>query len=459
MRTATTMSLLLLTGMLMLASPAGAQTSALTDAASELQPTWFNPQNPQPGEVYPLAITLKSDAVPEAAAKWWLSTLYTSNFCQCVVTNPAGDWSDVSINDVLALVDPLPGNVPANGERLVLIADENTAPLARRMIDAFPERIAGAVMVSARALTITRTGQATVWPPRKEARAVPLWVVIGTTPGPAATVLKTWRQFESLSPPNAPLTIDARLGRGLDYILPDKAITDWLAAIRDGKTPPPGPDAQALQAHRRYAMTTQAVGDLLQQRGFASPAGQRISKADGPMTVSVMPPQGWARSREREKPYNPTGTTTDESGMKIDAPPNPFLQIGLTPDIQSPRYALAMATPWKRSAADLIAYANKRLTSRGYIAFPLEQWTADGWVIELTAFAFVHNESWGWWVSLSAARKPEAGNVAAPMIMVLSRAEEPDPRTLVAVLNRLRQTVQIDWTGPPPRDETLRIED
>lgn len=457
MRTFTTMSLLMLTGMAVLAAP----TLGQTDPAAEpdLTPTWFNPQKPEAGTIYPLAVMLKSDAVPEAGSRWWLSTLYAQNFCQCVLTTPSEDFSDVSVPDVMRIIDPLPGNVPADGRRLVIIADKKTASLARRLIEAFPDRIAGAVFVNAPVTEIRRSGRAGPWLPREEARRVPLWVVVGTAPGEASAVLNTWRQFRVFMPPNASITIDTRLGRGLDYVLPDQAIVDWLSAIRKGEMPGVGPDAQAQEGSKLFAGVTQAVGELLKQRGFVAPTGQRLVKTDGPMTVSVNPPQGWQRSAERENKYNPTGKVVDETGAELDVAPNPFLQIGLVPDPRSPRYALAMATPWTRSGADLITYANKRLTSRGYIAFPLQQWTSGDWAIELTAYANVYKDSWNWWIGLSAARDAQGDEVAVPLIMLLSRADPPDPRLLVSSLNRLRQTVQVEWTGPLPADASRRIED
>ncbi|MBS3820749.1 MAG: hypothetical protein KGY81_03185, partial [Phycisphaerae bacterium] len=93
MRTATS-CLLLIPAVLLPAARGWAQPPGVTPAArAELKPTWFNPQTPQPGQQYPLAVVLESGEFSGPAHTFWVSALFTRNYCQCIVKNTSEDWS------------------------------------------------------------------------------------------------------------------------------------------------------------------------------------------------------------------------------------------------------------------------------------------------------------------------------------------------------------------------------
>ncbi len=274
-------------------------------APVELKSTWYGPRKVQKGKTYPLAVLLASRRFPVTKEGFWIRTLWEQNFCTLLLTSNSKSWSTVRVKQVLEKISARPGELPAD-KRLLLVADAETGPLALRMMDGLADRIVGVVLISVPPLEITATGPA-LWSPRPEVWKVPVWCVVGTRPKDAARLLEMWRKVACFAPPQAPLTIDPRMGRGIGHILPDEAITNWLNRIAAGEKPPRGPDRQVQEEMKQFGSVAQAIRKCMENPPGAAEVGQKISKEEGPFIASIVASKGWVRDKQGEKPYNPKG--------------------------------------------------------------------------------------------------------------------------------------------------------
>lgn len=433
------------------ASPPAETQQQQPSATSEVQNaklhrSWYAPWEPQEGRSYPVAVVLASEGFPAGPKDFWLRTLWQQGYCSLVLQAGEDRWSAFGAADVWAQLDAMPGKVQGDPDRVLLIADSHSGPLAMALTEAFPQRIVGLVLVSVPPVEVTREGLG-LWVPRKEACSVPIWSVVGTRPQDAGKVLRMWRRLAASAPQRPMLTIDARLGRGMGPILPDPTIAAWMRSIAEGNTPKAGPDQQAREAEREFAPMAKEI-----RKAFEDPSTQncaeRLRKEEGPIRLSLQPPAGWHRSTSGEKPY------PDKAALRDSNEPA-FVQVYVRSRRAKPFFARVLGSLWEGTGGELLDVYNRRLQRDDNLVVPLDEWTRDGWTYQVSVVLRLGESQWHRWVILSAARDGDGQNPAAPLVLVMHDADQPDPRAMVQASRCLTGSVQVEATGPVAKTDPL----
>ena len=414
-------------------------------APDELKPTWYRPREVQKGRTYPLAVILASQQFPTTNESFWIRTLWERNFCTLLLTCDSESWSTVRVRQVMDRISVRPAEVPAD-ERLLLVADAETGPLALRMTDGLADQMVGLVLISVPPVEITAMGPA-LWSPRPEVWKVPIWSVVGTRPKDSALLLEMWRKVACFAPPTALLSIDPRMGRGIGHLLPDEAIKDWLGRIAAGEKPRRGPDRQVEGEKEQFGSLAQAIRKQMEKPSGGAEAGQKITKREGPFVVSMVAPKGWGRDKQGEKPFNPKGFQADMQGKNLPPGRNPYVEIYVTPSRRGPFFARIRAAEWPGSAAKLLNDFAHGLGAKGYLPVVIQHWEDGDWTYEVCSIQLVWGERWHRWIVLSGAKGGSKLSPGAPLIMVLNASDMPDPAEMAAAMKQLVRSVQIDWIG------------
>ena len=418
---------------------------ARSTAPVELKSTWYCPREVQKGRTYPLAVVLASQEFPTTNESFWIRMLWERNFCTLLLTCDSKNWSDVSVRQVMDKISARPAEVPGD-ERLLLVADAETGPLAMLLTDGLANQMVGLVLISVPPMESTPTGLA-LWSPRPEVWKVPIWSVVGTRPKDAALLLEMWRKVACFAPPAAALSIDPRMGRGVGHILPDEAIENWLDSIAAGEKPRPGPDRQVAGEKKQFGSLAQGIRKQMENPSGNDEGGQKITKKEGPFGVSMVAPRGWLRDKQGEKPYNPKGFRADLQGKSLPPGRNPYVEVYVTPSRRGPFFARVRAAEWSGSGAKLLNDFARQLGTKGYLPVVLQHWEDGDWTYEVCSIQLVWGERWHRWIVLSGAKGGSKASPGVPLIMVLNASDRPDPAEMAAGMKQLVRSVQIDWIG------------
>lgn len=429
-------------------SPAGGDTASLLReqlfreaAPAKLEPVWYRPHVEQKGKTNPLAVILASKDFPVSTKDFWVPTLWKENYCSLVLTTqPPDRWNTIRLSAVLREIDDPPKEVPADPNRLLLISDTKTGPLARRFLETYPGRVAGAVFLSFAPIEITPAGPA-LWQPSEEVWAIPMWTVVGTSGKNAAKVLELWRKLAARAPQDTSLTVDTRVGRGLGHLLPDEAILPWLRSLRDGERPARGPDRQVEAEKKQFASLAKEIRQAVQAGAIPLPGGETVTKTDGPFRLSVCAPEGWIRDRDGEKPYNLQGPRVDEQGRTLWEEKNPYAEIYLTPRRRGPFFVRLRAARSKGQGEAVLREFESLVSARGYLPVSLERWKQEGWTYDVSTYLLAWGEGWHRWVILTAVNDDQP---VAPLIMVMDATDSPDPKRFAATLQAMTDSVRAE---------------
>lgn len=418
----------------------------------ELTGTWYPPAKTSASQRCPLVVVLASKDFPTEPKDYWVRTPWSKGCATVVLRAGQGRWSAVRSTQVIRQVARCPKTIPADLNRLVLVADAETGPLAMRVLDGYTDRIAGAVFLSVLPIQMNPDGPS-LWTPRKPIWAIPLWAVAGTRPQDAAAMLEQWRKLAASAPPSASITIDARLGRGKGHLLPGEAFEDWLASLASGQRPSPGPDPQARAEQKQFAPLAESLRQAVETAPPAEP-GQELLKEEGPFRLHLQAPKDWLRDEEGERPYNPRGTTVDSQGRSLPGVKNPYAELYVTPQPRGPFFARLCGARWNSTGAKLLDDYNRRLRRKGYLPVVLQRWQQDGWTCEVATVQMIWKDAWHRWVVLSAARDASKNNPAAPLVMVMDASDAPDPQAMASALKRLIADARVEalvQSAPAPR--------
>ncbi len=425
---------------------AGDPTAPLRDrlvreaAPPTLEATWYRPHEEEPGQTNPLAVILASEHFPVSTKDYWVPTLWKQNFCTLVLATEGGkSWSGIRTPAVLKeLLDP-PEEVSSDSDRLLLIADAHTGPLAMQLMNGLAERLLGAVFINVTPVEISPTGPA-LWQPRTEVWRIPIWSVVGTQAKQAGKTLELWRKVAARAPSSASLTIDTRPDRGRGHLLPDPAISVWLESVHSGRRPAPGPDRQVEAERKQYAKLATEIRQAVQNDTDTLPAGKKLSKTDGPFTLSVLAPQHWWRDREAEKAYHPQGPQIDAKGRMLDEGRSPYAEMYFTPKRRGPFFVRVRATEGTGDGAKLLGDFEQLVAAKGYLPVSLERWTSGPWTYDVSSYLLLWRDHWHRWIILTAASETTP---AAPLIMVMDATGAPAPQRLARTLRYFLQSTRV----------------
>jgi hypothetical protein len=411
-------------------------------APAKLSAVWYLPRQRKPNTQHPVALVLASGDLPAGEKEYWVLTPWRANYCTLVLKAAEDEqWSGARVKQVLDFIDSPPESIPADPKRILVVADEQTAPLAMRILDGYPERLIGMVLISAQPIERV-AGGVQLWSPRKETRDVPLWVVIGTKPPKAAAVLQMWRKFRSRAPREANITLDTRPDQPLaDALEPDETFVKWLGALAEGKAPEPGPDRQAAREKKAYGNFARLIRSKMIE-GPASPPGERETKRQGPLLLATTPPVGWRRFKEIERTFNPR-LARNAALADQTAKDSPYVEMYFSPEPQSPFFAYVYGSPWENGGEDLLADYRGRLSRKGYLPVRLESWEDGQWTWEVLSILQVNQDEWHRWVVLCGSRDASEDNPASPMVMVMDTTPRPDAAAMAAAARRFAQSVQV----------------
>ncbi|MBN1554923.1 MAG: hypothetical protein JXA11_09270 [Phycisphaerae bacterium] len=410
-----------------------------------LEAVWYRPHVEHKGKTNPVAVILASKDFPASTKDFWVPTLWKENYCTLVVTTqPPDQWSSIRLAAVLREIQDAPEEVPADTNRLLLIADTKTGPLATRLLETYPTRVIGAVFISFTPTRITPTGPG-LWQPTKDVWSIPIWSVVGTKGKSTTKVLELWRKLAARAPAEAPLCVDPRLGRRNGHLLPDETILPWIQALWNGKTPAPGPDRQAEAERKQFADLAKQIRQAVQQRPTPLPAGESVTKTEGPFRLSVQTPEGWWRDRDGEKAYNPQGPRTDKLGRIIAEDQNPYAEIYLTPKRRGPFFVRLRAAESQTNGETLLKDFEKLVAEKGYLPVSLERWNQDGRLIDVSVYLLAWEGNWHRWVVLTAVSHDTP---VAPLIMVMDASDAPDPRAMATAMRSMLDSVRVEKINP-----------
>jgi hypothetical protein len=408
----------------------------------EIQGTWYPPARPPEQGACPLVVVMASEDFPASPKDYWVRTPWRIGCGTVVLRAEDNRWDNVRSIQVMREVARCPKAIPADPDRLVLVADNETGLLAMRVMDGYADRIAGAVFLSVLPLQMNPDGPS-LWTPRKELWAIPLWVVAGTRPDEAGPILEKWRVLSASAPPNASVTVDARIGRGRGHLLPGEAFDDWLGTLAAGQRPQPGPDPQADAERKQFSPLADGLREAVENTP-AAPAGQEYLKEEGPFRLRLVAPKDWLRDEEGERPYNPRGTTIDSQGRSLPGVKNPYAELYVTPKPRGPFFARLCAARWSRTGAELLDDYTRRLRVKGYLPVILHRWQTGPWTCQVATVQMIWKNDWHRWLVLSAARDASAENPASPLVMVMDATDQPDLDAMAAGLNRLIADARVD---------------
>ncbi|MCD4823195.1 MAG: hypothetical protein K8S55_01195 [Phycisphaerae bacterium] len=419
-------------------------------AAVKFRATWYPPAEIPKNKTVPLAVILASKKFPATNDDYWVKTLWKRNFGTVVLELESGEWSNVRVHQVLAELLRCPASIPADKNRLLLIADNTSAPVALRMIQGISKRLAGAVLISVIPVEITRSGRA-LWSPGRAGWSVPIWAIAGMRPNGNANVLNMWRKLGSVAPAGSSLTIDTRIGRAGGFLLPDETISNWLTTIAAGKKPATGPDRQAQAEIKTYTAFAKALRKTYKAAANAPAVQSRnenISKTDGPFVISLQPPDNWKRHPSAEKVYNPKNRPVDAEGKSIRIGRTYYAEVYIAPEVRTkPFYAKIRAAKFSGTAAGLLDDFTRRIGRGGYFAVPLLRWSEGRWTYEVYSILLMWKGKWHRWMTLVAAGPGSKQAPAAPLIMVMDASGQPNAAQMTAIMKQLVNTTKVRWLG------------
>jgi hypothetical protein len=344
-------------------------------------------------------------------------------------TFAAEAWRDKEIGPA----DLAPQVVGAFGKtrRLLLLAGTKDGALAVEILERYPDRLAGAVLIS---LSPVRQDSDTfrLWRPGEGSWRVPMWVAVGTRPKDAGPVLKMWRQMAADQPAGVSLTIDARIGAALGYVRPGREIGAWLKDVAASRAPKAGRDSQAENERGVYEKLAARL-----RKAFASAApaalGETFTKREPPMALSAAPPRGWLRDPLGERAYDPVL--------------NPYVQLYLTASRKGPFFARLCAAKWAGKAPALLDDYDRRLARAGYLTIRYARWEAGGTAYQISSALWPSRDRWHRWLILAAAGKGTKAGPAAPLVMVMDASAKPDLRKMAEVAAALTASISARWIG------------
>lgn len=417
-----------------------------------VRPTWYHPKELQPDRSYPLAIVLAARRIPVEPNRFWVRSLWEANFCTVVLQPVSGtpaDWSKIRLEDVLAEITPLPTNIPAEGSRLLLIAEEASAPVAIGFANAYPERTAGVVLVEADPSEPSQAGSA-VWTPLPTTWTVPIWALLRATPADTARMTR-WRTFQRSAPSDAVITLDMQSPTKNTPLVANDSFSPWLEAIQAGRRPEAGSNPHAEDEIARGKLLAERIRArlLLDQPALA---GEVVEKVEGPMALRASGPAGWTRNTTGEKPYAPLQGPGERGALLEQG--EPFVQILWAEDEQAKCNALACSIAWEKSADSLLDYCDRRLIAKGLHPYEVATWRDGSWTYRVGSVLQEHDGTWLRWLWVSAVHMGTPVEPAARMIVMMDRSDQPDVDAIVAALQRLRDSVDVEWT--PPADTAPR---
>ena len=382
------------------------------------------------GAKIPVAIVLEPKGkLAEAFVLKWRRDLTDAGFCSIQTNAPAGGWKASHADILIKEFDKLPTIGKLNPNRILIVAPRDAGAAAIATIEKYHARIAGAIMISV-SPWVHKDETIKLWRPSKKAWSVPLWATIPVNITGGAPTLLLWRRIASGKPKDASLTIDPRLNKGDTH--PDKTVAAWISAIASGKRPAPGPDQQMIRETQRYR---ESAKQLLAAMQVAKPAdaGPTLTKTEGPMALSVTPPDKWRRVERGERKY--------------DALERPYVQIYVTPQPGGMLFARANAAKWDAGAPALLDQYEQRLAEGGYLAVRHSRWRARGYSLQISSILWPTRGKWHRWLVLVAAGAGSKNAPAAPMVTVMDASDIPDVNAMSAAMKRMLSGVKVAWKG------------
>jgi hypothetical protein len=315
--------------------------------------------------------------------------------------------------------------------RIVVIASGEAGVAGMELMDRYPKRLSGLVMISTAPWARTPAG-IQLWTPREAAGSIPLWATSGTRAKDAAATLLLWRRSAAIAPGNVSITIDPRIGKGPDEAQPDAAIEKWLAAIMTGEKPAAGPDQQAVGETKRYKTAAKrlhvAMGKVPAARG-----GRKFTKQEGPMCVSVGAPMNWLRATQGERKYQ-----SDKM---------PYVQIYLTPRLGGLLFARVNAARWAGKSEALLDDYEARMRKAGFLTIRFHRWSARGFSLQISSAIWPSPTGWHRWLMLIGAGQASGHAAAAPLVFVMDASDKPDVTAMAAAMKHLLSSTSATWTG------------
>ncbi|MDY6914174.1 MAG: hypothetical protein SVT52_06950 [Planctomycetota bacterium] len=413
---------------------AAAQTTAPSTAPTATQPAsvaWSKPESLQKGKTYPVAVILAGDdEIKELEQNLREPLLRRKFFIMWVSWKTGGKVFHPQPADaaekILALTKSSTAGNAVDPSHILLVATKTTARTGIDILERYPDRLAGAVLISA--VPIRRSaGGFSLWSPSAGAWSVPLWIVAGTHPKDAAHTLLMWRQVAAGAPKKACLTIDTRIGESGGVLAPDAAIDRWFDAVAAGRQPARGPDRQAENEREFYKPFVDALAEAFEKTPAAS-SGARLSKSDGPLALAVTAPANWMRDQRGERAY--------------DEQTSPYVQLYLTPGLAGPFFARACAAIRPGGAERLLDAHNRRLRKRGFLVISCRRWRRNRMAFECSTILWPTRQKWHRWLVLSGAGPARADGLV-PLVLVMDASATPDPAAMAAAMKRLMASIQV----------------
>lgn len=422
--------LLLVSVAMALAQPSAPPTApAAAPAPAPIQPTLMRPAKTIQGGKHPLAVILASVEREEQIVRTLGPALSERGFYILRFSPPSAKTMRIDV--ILSAAAAAAKAEPVDPNRILLVAAKDADRNALVLLDGFPGRLMGAVLLSVSPLQESKDALH-VWAPRAEAWAVPVWVTAGAAPEGESMLLLMWRRLLADAPAGAKWTIDPRLDAKGEALQPDAGIAAWLDDLLAGKAAPIGPDRQAEAEHRRYARSAQ---QLLTAMSLQPPAqgGENLSKSEGPLSLAFTAPMGWARDEKREQAYN--------------AQSSPHVQVYVAPSPQkTPLLAKMLAAKMPTAGAEvMLDDFNKRLRQKGYLIVPFQRWSAEDSVFEISSILWPSQDKWHRWLVVSGAAAASRGHDAGVMVHVMDASDSPDVAAMAAAVRRMLATGDARW--------------
>lgn len=353
-------------------------------------------------------------------------------------------WDSANSGKVIRMVEKSLGEKSAKDtkKKLLVVAIGRAGRCGLDIIDESHKRLAGAVLISVSPRTISPAA-ISLWAPRGEAWKLPMWVSVGTNVNGAANILLSWRRIAAVAPNDAQLTIDPRIGKGAGYVSPDKEIRKWIAALTVGKKPVKGPDRQAAAEHKYYARFARNLINALDKKTATVP-GELLSKKERPMSINVAAPKGWVRFKKGERQY-------------IDGE-RPYVQLYITPKVQGPLFARAMAAEFAGTGRELLADYSRRLTKKGFLVIQYTRGKVGLGHMEITSVLWPTANKWHRWLVLSYASGADKLRPAAPMLLVMDASEKPDVEKMAAAAKGMMGSLRAEWIGGKISNNSKNLE-
>ena len=383
----------------------------------------------------PVALLLCPTRQEEEFRKNWTSRLFRSGFCSVAAVMRESKWmaghADVLIQDL----DNIAHRSTMDLGRIIVIASGDAGVVGMELMDRYPKRLSGLVMISTAPWARTPAG-IQLWTPREAAGSIPLWTTSGTRAKDAAATLLLWRRSAAIAPGNVSITIDPRIGKGSDEAQPDEAIEKWLAAIMTGEKPAAGPDQQAVGETKRYKTAAKRLHDAM-GKVPAARGGREFTKQEGPMCVSVGAPMNWLRAIQGERKYQ-----SDKM---------PYVQIYLTPRLGGLLFARVNAARWAGRSEALLDDYEARMRKAGFLTIRFHRWSARGFSLQISSALWPSPTGWHRWLMLIGAGQAfghASGHAAAaPLVFVMDASDKPDVTAMAAAMKHLLSSTSAIWTG------------